>query len=76
MLSENDIYKKICIALDLSDKDCMQIFKLGGINATRAMCGRARNHHTHRNFKRLDDYELNCFLQGLIAYKRGENANN
>ena len=69
-LSNNDIYKKITIALSLKDQDCMRIFEMGGYIATRSYCKFLLKADDNSEFKELTNEALNCFLQGLIIYKR------
>lgn len=70
-LSNNDIYKKIKIALELNDKITMEIFELGGLKVTRSFCKFISIASDREDYRNLSDEELNIFLQGLIVYKRG-----
>lgn len=70
MLTNNDIYKKIKIALSLKDAQCMEIFGLGGKEVTRSFCKFVQKSEDNPEFKELTEYELEIFLEGLIIYKR------
>lgn len=70
MLTNNDIYKKIKIALDLKDFECIYIFKKGGLEVSRSFCEAIIKSEDNPRFKKLNDHQLECFLQGLIIYKR------
>jgi uncharacterized protein YehS (DUF1456 family) len=70
MLTNNDIYKKIKIALNLKSEHVMEIFNLGGMSVTRSFCKFIQKAEDNFEFKKLDDEVLESFLQGLIIYKR------
>lgn len=71
MLTNNRIYKKIKIALELNDRITMEIFKLGGLDVPRSFCKFISISDDREDFRELSDKELETFLQGLITYKRG-----
>jgi uncharacterized protein YehS (DUF1456 family) len=70
MLTNNDIYKKIKVALSLQDQDTLAIFYLVGIEKTRSFCKAINSSIDNRHFRPLSDADLDAFLDGLIIYKR------
>lgn len=70
-MTNNDIYKKIKIALNLKDREVMKIFELGGKTVTRSYCKFILKGENNPEFKPLTTLMLEIFLEGLITYCRG-----
>ena len=71
MLTNNDILKKIRIALELKDDDIVEILKLSDFEVTKSELGALFRKEDHPNYKECGDQLLRNFLNGLIIYKRG-----
>ena len=71
MLSNNDILKKIRIALQLRDEDMLQILSLAGFKMTKGALNDLFRHEDHQGYVVAGDQVLRNFLDGLIIYKRG-----
>jgi len=70
-MSNNDIMKKLRVALKLNDQEIVDILKLVDFSITRAELGAIFRNKEHENFKPCGDQILRNFLNGLIIYKRG-----
>jgi len=79
-MDNNDILVRTRYALDLKNIDMLKIFDMGGMKVTKEtlikMMIRTKDLGVEENqitpeHKRLDDRELESFLNGLITYKRG-----
>lgn len=71
MLSNNDILKKIRIALALRDEDVLHILSLAGFTMTKGALNDLFRHEDHSGYVKAGDQVLRNFLDGLIIYKRG-----
>jgi uncharacterized protein YehS (DUF1456 family) len=71
MLSNNDILKKIRVALELRDEDVTKILKLAEFEITKSELNALYRKPDHPNYKECGDQLLRNFLNGLIIYKRG-----
>jgi uncharacterized protein YehS (DUF1456 family) len=67
----NDIMKKLRVALKLNDQEIVEILKLVDFSITKAELGAIFRNKEHENFKPCGDQILRNFLNGLIIYKRG-----
>ena len=72
MLTNNDILKKLRVALHLKDDDIVEILKLKEFNITKGALNDLFRKDDHTNFKEAGDQILRNFLDGLIIYKRGK----
>jgi uncharacterized protein YehS (DUF1456 family) len=70
-MSNNDIMKKLRVALKLNDQEIVNILKLVDFSITKAELGAIFRNKEHENFKPCGDQILRNFLNGLIIYKRG-----
>jgi len=70
-MSNNDIMKKLRVALKLNDQEIVDILKLADFTITKAELGAIFRNKEHENFKPCGDQILRNFLNGLIIYKRG-----
>ena len=71
MLSNNDILKKLRVALELKDEDVIKILKLVDFEISKSEVNALYRTPDHQNFKPCGDQLLRNFLNGLIIYKRG-----
>lgn len=74
MLTNNDILKKLRVALNLRDEDIIQILKLVEFEISKSELGAIFRKDNHPNYKPCGDQLLRNFLNGLIIYKRGPKA--
>ena len=70
-LTNNDVLKKIRVALKLRDDDIIEILSLVDYEITRSALGAFFRKDDHPNYMPLKDQILRNFLNGLIIYKRG-----
>lgn len=71
MLTNNDILKKIRVALELKDEDIVHILKLSDFEVSKTELNALFRKPDHPNYKECGDQLLRNFLNGLITYKRG-----
>lgn len=70
-MTNNDILKKLRVALSLKNTDIIDILKLVDFNITESELGAIFRADDHPNYKLCGDQLLRNFLNGLIIYKRG-----
>jgi uncharacterized protein YehS (DUF1456 family) len=70
-MSNNDVMKKLRVALQLNDDEIVKILQLADFKITRSELGAIFRKEDHPNFKPCGDQILRNFLNGLIIYKRG-----
>ena len=70
-MTNNDILKKLRVALSLKNTEIITILKLVDFNITESELGAFFRAEDHPNFKPCGDQLLRNFLNGLIIYKRG-----
>lgn len=70
-LTNNDILKKIRIALSLKDFEIIEILKLSEFEMSKAELSALFRKEDHPNYKECGDQVLRKFLNGLIVKKRG-----
>jgi uncharacterized protein YehS (DUF1456 family) len=71
MLTNNDILKKLRVALELKDDDIIHILKLAEFEVTKSELTALFRKPDHPNYKECGDQLLRNFLNGLVTYKRG-----
>lgn len=71
MLTNNDILKKLRVALELKDDDIIAILKLVDFEISRTELGAIFRKDDHPNYRPCGDQLLRNFLNGLVIYKRG-----
>jgi len=71
MLSNNDILKKLRVALSLKDDDIIHILSLVDFKITKGALGDLYRSEDHPSYVDAGDQILRNFLNGLIIYKRG-----
>ena len=72
MLTNNDILKKLRVALNLKDDDIIQILKLCDFEIGKTELSSFFRKDDHPNYRPCGDQLLRNFLNGLIIYKRGD----
>lgn len=70
-MSNNDIMKKLRVALKLNDQEIVEILKLVDFTITKSELAAIFRNKEHENFKPCGDQILRNFLNGLIIFKRG-----
>ena len=80
-MTNNDILIRLRYALDIKDKEMVEIFNLGGIDVTeeevQKMLIKVKDSYDEEELAeeeiiKCDNYTLESFLNGLITYNRGE----
>jgi uncharacterized protein YehS (DUF1456 family) len=71
MLTNNDILKKLRVALSLKNDDIIEILALENFHITKGALGDIFRKEDHPNYVDAGDQILRNFLNGLITYKRG-----
>lgn len=69
-LSNNDILRKIRIALAYQDTDMLEVFKLSGTEISKSELSAFFRRKDHKHYKECGDQFLRHFLQGLSLYKK------
>lgn len=70
-MTNNDILKKLRVALKLKDDDIVHILSLAGFTITASELGALFRSEDHPKFKPCGDQILRNFLNGLIIHMRG-----
>ena len=70
-MSNNDIMKKLRVALQLRDDDIIHILTLVDFRISKTELSAFFRSEDHPNFKPCGDQVLRNFLNGLVIYKRG-----
>ncbi|TKC61486.1 DUF1456 family protein [Pedobacter hiemivivus] len=70
-MSNNDIFKKLRVALALTNDDILKIMSLVNFKVSKSELGDIFRSDDHPNFKPCGDQILRNFLNGLVIYKRG-----
>jgi len=71
-MSNNEILKKLRVALKLRDDDIVHILKLAGFNMGTSELGAFFRSEDHPKYVECGDQVLRNFLNGLVIYLRGE----
>jgi len=69
-ICNNDILKKLRIALELKEGDLLEIYRLAGFPATKSELGALFRTKGHENYKECGDQMLRNFLKGLTLKYR------
>ena len=72
MLSNNDILKKLRVALSLQNDDIIKILSLVDFEISKGSLGDLFRNEDHPGYVEAGDQILRNFLNGLIIYKRGK----
>lgn len=70
-MSNNEIMKKLRVALSLNSEQIIEICNLVNFKVTKSELGDIFRKEDHPNFKKCGDQILRNFLNGLVIYKRG-----
>jgi uncharacterized protein YehS (DUF1456 family) len=70
-LSNNDILKRIRIALELKDEDIIALMRLAGSEISKSELGALFRKSGHPNYRPCGDQFLRLFLSGLTLKYRG-----
>ena len=70
-MSNNDILKKLRVALHLRNDEIIAILKLADFNISASELGALFRKEDHPNYKECGDQILRNFLNGLIIHMRG-----
>jgi len=68
-LTNNDVLKKIRIALELREEDLIEVMRRAGIAASPSELNALFRQKDHRNYKECGDQFLRNFLTGLEGYR-------
>lgn len=71
-LTNNDIIKKLRVALKLRDEDIVEILKLVDYDISKTELSAFFRREDHPHYRQLKDQILRNFLNGLVIYKRGK----
>lgn len=70
-MTNNDILKKLRVALHLRNDEIVEIMKLVDFKVTTSELGALFRSEDHPKYKECGDQFLRNFLNGLIIHKRG-----
>ncbi|MDC0255154.1 DUF1456 family protein [Bacteriovoracales bacterium] len=71
-MTNNDVLKKLRVALSLRDTDILDILKLVEFNMSKSEISAIFRKEDHPNYKECGDQLLRNFLNGLIIKQRGK----
>ena len=71
MLTNNDILKKLRVALSFKDTDILECLELVDFKMTKSELSALFRNIDHPNYKECGDQVLRNFLNGLIIKNRG-----
>ncbi len=71
-MTNNEILKKLRIALNLKDTDIIEILKLADFDISKAELSALFRSEDQRNYRECGDQILRRFLNGLIIRNRGK----
>ncbi len=71
-MTNNDVFKKLRVALSYRDTDIIEILKLVDFEMSRGELSAIFRKEDHPNYKECGDQLLRNFLNGLIIEKRGK----
>ena len=74
-MTNNDILKKLRVALQLKDDEIVKILALVDFKITTSELSALFRKEDHPNYKECGDQLLRNFLNGLIIHLRGPMAN-
>ncbi len=70
-MTNNEIIKKLRIALDLKEVDMAEIFEFAEYEITKSELSAIFRKEGHKHYRECSDDLLENFLNGFIIYKRG-----
>ena len=71
-MTNNDIFKKLRVALSFRDTDIIEVLKLVDFQMTKSELSAIFRKEDHPNYKECGDQLLRNFLNGLIIKNRGK----
>ena len=74
-LTNNDILKKLRVALKMRDDDIVEVLSLVDFKISKSELGAFFRSEDHPKYMDCQDQILRNFLNGLIIYKRGPREN-
>lgn len=74
-MNNNDIFKKLRVALQLRDDQIVEILQLVDFRISKAELGAFFRNEDHPNFMDCGDQVLRNFLNGLVIHLRGTKEN-
>ena len=74
-MTNNDVLKKLRVALKLRDDEIVEILKLVDFKITKSELGAFFRKEDHPNYTECGDQILRNFLNGLVIYYRGTRDN-
>ena len=74
-MTNNDIFKKLRVALMLRDDQIVEILELVDFRITKSELGAFFRDEKHENFMECGDQVLRNFLNGLVIHLRGTKEN-
>ena len=74
-LTNNDIFKKLRVALKMRDDDIVKVLSLVDFEITKSELGAFFRSEDHPKYMECHDQILRNFLNGLIIHKRGPREN-
>jgi hypothetical protein len=74
-MNNNDIFKKLRVALQLRDDQIVEILQLVDFRISKAELGAFFRNEDHPNFVECGDQVLRNFLNGLVIHLRGTKEN-
>ena len=74
-LTNNDILKKLRVALKMRDDDIVKVLSLVDFKISKSELGAFFRSEDHPKYIDCQDQILRNFLNGLIIYKRGPREN-
>ena len=70
-MTNNDIFKKLRVALQLTNKDIVEICKLVDFKVSESELGAFFRREGHPKYRNCGDQILRNFLNGLVIHMRG-----
>lgn len=74
-MNNNDIFKKLRVALQLRDDQIVEILELVDFRMSKGELGNIFRNEDHPNFMECGDQVLRNFLNGLVIHLRGTKEN-
>ena len=74
-MNNNDIFKKLRVALQLRDDQIVEILELVDFRMSKGEIGNFFRNEDHPNFMECGDQVLRNFLNGLVIHFRGTKEN-
>lgn len=74
-MNNNEIFKKLRVALMLRDEQIIDILKLVDFNVSKSELGAFFRDEKHPNYRECGDQILRNFLNGMVIHYRGTKEN-